>query len=110
MRIAATLSAVKLARILLACAAAAVVVATLAVVGLAAPAAVSPHGSAARAEYCPAGEHEARAADVKRYVKQMVSAQKRFFRTTKSIRARKAFVKKQQAQLKALKRALARCN
>lgn len=100
----------KLVRILLACAAAAVVVATLAVVGLAAPAAVSPHASAARAEYCPAGEETARAAAVKRYAKQMAAAQKKFFKTTRSAKARKAFVKKQQAQLRVLKRALARCD
>lgn len=110
MRIAATLSGVKLARILLMAAACALVVATLAVVGLAAPAAVSPHASAARAEYCPAGEQEAREDAVKRYAKQMAAAQKKFFKTTRSAKARKAFVKKQQAQLKALKRALARCD
>ncbi len=100
----------KLARILLASAATAVVVATLAVVGLAAPAAVSPHGSAAQAEYCPAGEQAARSAAVKKYAKQMTAARKRFFKTTKSVKARKAFVRKQQAQHQALKRALARCN
>ncbi len=110
MRIAATLFAVKLVRILLATVAVAIALAALAVVGLAAPGAVSPNTSAARAEYCPAGEQQARAAAVKRYVKQMKAAQKRYFKTTRSAKARKSFVRKQQAQLKTLKRALARCD
>ncbi len=45
-----------------------------------------------------------------RYVKQMAPAKKAYFRKTRSVKARKTFVKKQAAQLKALQRAVKACN
>lgn len=112
--ISASLSGVKALRLLLACLSASVALAALAVVGLAAPNAVglaaAPSAGAAAAQYCPPGELAQRKALVKRYLKQMPAAKKAYFRKTKSVKARKAFVKKQAAQLKALQRAVQNCD
>ena len=88
-------------------------VALFAVVALAAPHAVSrtaaPHAGAAQAEYCPKGEKARRQRALRAYQRQMVRNRKAFFRTHPSPAQRRAFVKKQQAQLRALVRAVARC-
>ena len=101
-------------RLLLASLSAAVALAVLAVVAVAAPEAVgraaSPAAGAGAAQYCPPGELARRKALVKRYTKQMAPARKAYFRKTRSAKARKAFVKKQNAQLKALQRAVKACN
>ena len=101
-------------RLLLAGVSAAVALAVLAVVAVAAPDAVtdaaSPSAGAAAAQYCPPGELARRKALVKRYQRQMPAAKKAFFRKTRSAKARKAFVKKQTAQLKALQRAVKACD
>ncbi len=110
-RIAATLSAVKGFRILLAtlCAGTAVWalagVASPSSVGLAAPV----HPSAASKQYCPAAVKKARKAAVQRYKKQMAAQRKAYFRRTRSPKLRAAFVRKQNAQLKALERTLKLC-
>ncbi len=110
-RIAATLSAVKGFRILLAtlCAGTAVWalagVASPSSVGLAAPV----HPSAASKQYCPAAVKKARKAAVQRYKKQMAAQRKAYFRRTRSPKLRAAFVRKQNAQLRALERTLKRC-
>jgi hypothetical protein len=100
-------------RLFLVTAAAAVALAALAVVALAAPDAVgiaaSPHAGAAAAEYCPPDELAARKTALKRYVKQMPAAKKAYFKRVRSAKLRKAFVKKQAAQLKALQRTVAAC-
>lgn len=105
---------VKAIRILIVCCAAAAVLATLSVVALAAPNAVglaaSPNSGSAQGQYCPAGEKAARQAAVKRYARQQAAARAKYFRTHKSVKQRKAFVKKQQGQLKALQRAVAACS
>jgi hypothetical protein len=99
------------ARLLLAaCTAAAAVWATVGVLapasaGVAAPA----HPSAAAKQYCPAAVKKARKAAVLRYRKQMAVQRKAYFRRTRSPKLRAAFVRKQNAQLKALERALKLC-
>jgi len=109
--IAATLSAVQGFRILLAtvCAGTAVWafagVASPASVGLAAPA----HPSAAAKQYCKAAVKKARKTAVVRYKKQMAAQRRAYFRSTQSPKLRAAFVRKQNAQLKALERALKLC-
>ena len=98
-------------RILLATACAAVAVWTLA--GVASPASVgfaaAAHPSSADKQYCPAAVKKARKAAVQRYKKQMVAQRRAYFRRTRSPKLRRAFVRKQNAQLKALERALALC-
>ncbi len=110
----ASLSGVKTLRLLIACVSASVALAVLAVVAVAAPdaarLAATPSTGAAAAQYCPPAELARRKAVVKRYVKQMAAAKKAYFRKTRSAKARKVFVKKQAAQLKALQRAVAACN
>ena len=104
----------KALRLLIVTASAALVLAVLAVVAVAAPDAVrlaaSPSAGAATAEYCPQGEEARRKAAVKRYLKQMPAAKKAYFRRVRSAKLRKAFVKKQAAQLKALQRAVQNCD
>ena len=101
-------------RLLIACLSASVALAVLAVVAVAAPEsariAASPAAGAAAAQYCPPAELARRKAVVKRYVKQMAPARKAYFRKTRSLKARKVFLKKQAAQLKALQRAVRACN
>ena len=98
-------------RLLLAtCTAAAAVWATVGVLapasaGLAAPS----HPSAAAKQYCPAAVKKARKAAVLRYRKQMAAQRKAYFRRTRSPKLRAAFVRKQNAQLKALERILKLC-
>jgi hypothetical protein len=105
---------VKAVRILIVSLAATTVLATLSVVALAAPNAVglaaSPDAGAAEAEYCPPGEKASRQAAVKRYTRQLLPARTRYFKTHRSAKQRRAFVKKQQAQLKALQRLVAACS
>ena len=102
------------ARLLIAVVSASLVLATVAVVALAAPGAVllagSPTAGAATAVYCPAGELDRRQAIVKRYKQQMAKAKKAYFKKVKNAKKRKAFVKKQAAQLKALERTVAACD
>ena len=101
-------------RLLVASASIAVALAVLAVVAVAAPDAIadaaSPGAGASTAQYCPPAELARRKALVKRYQRQMPAAKKAFFRKTRSTKARTAFVRKQTAQLKALKRAVAACD
>jgi hypothetical protein len=77
---------------------------------VAAPAALVPQASAAQGEYCPPGELRRRFVQLKRFTKQMSQQRYRYFRTTRSARARAAFVRKQEAQRRALLRALLRCD
>lgn len=111
---AATLFLVKALRLLLATVSVSLALAVVAVVALAAPEAAmhaaSPSADAAQAVYCPAGELSRREAVVKRYQKQMAAARKAYFRKTKNAKQRQAFLKKQQAQLKTLQRAVAACD
>ena len=104
----------KAVRISLAVVAASAAVALFAVFALAAPNAVSrtvaPNAGAAQAEYCPKGERARRVRALKAYQRQMVRNRKAFFRTHPRPAQRRAFVKKQKAQLRALQRAVARCN
>jgi len=85
-----------------------------AVVALAAPAAVtkaaSPAGGAAQAVYCPAGVRKQLKAAVDSFRKSMLAQRRAFFRTHPNGRQRAAFVKAQEAQLKALQKKLARCS
>jgi hypothetical protein len=110
-RIAATLSAVKGFRILLATACTGIAVWAFAGVaspqaaGLAAPS----HPSAAAKQYCKAAVKKARKAAVQRYKKQMAAQRKAYFRRTRSPKLRAAFVRKQNGQLKALERRLKLC-
>jgi hypothetical protein len=94
--------------------AAAALIALAAVVALAAPSALanaaSPSASAAHAAYCPPGEKNRRKAALRNYTKQMAKARARYFKLVKNKKKRATFVRKQVAQQKALKRAVARCN
>ena len=109
--IAATLSAVSGLRILVATACAAGAVWTLAgvaspaSVGLAAPA----QPSAAAKQYCSAAVKKARKAAVQRYRRQLLVQRRAYFRRTRDPKLRAAFVRKQNAQLKALERVLKLC-
>jgi hypothetical protein len=89
-------------------------VSIVAVVALAAPSAISraasPNASAAKSEYCPAGEADRRKAVLARFVKHMKANRRKFFRTHHSRKARARFVKKQLQQLHALQRAAASCD
>jgi hypothetical protein len=104
----------KALRLLIATVSASLALAVLAVVALAAPGAVgnvaSPSASAAAAEYCPPGVEARRKAVLKRYQRQMAAAKKAYYKKTRSTKLRQAFVKKQEAQLKALQRAVNACN
>lgn len=79
-------------------------------VATAAPHALFPTASATRAEYCPPGELDRRLRAYKAYTKQMSRQRYRYFRLTRSPRLRAAFVRKQKAQQRALRRAVLRCN
>jgi glycine/D-amino acid oxidase-like deaminating enzyme len=85
-----------------------------AVVALAAPGAVSqaasPSGGAARAVYCPPGVRKQLKAAIDAFRKNMLKQRQAFFRTHHGSRDRAAFVKAQEAQLKALQKKLARCS
>jgi hypothetical protein len=84
-----------------------------AVVAFAAPSALAnvatPSAGAAQAEYCPPGELARRQAALRNYNRQMAKAKARYFKLVKNKKKRAAFVKKQIAQQKALKRAVTRC-
>ncbi len=79
-------------------------------VATAAPRALFPTASATRAEYCPPGELDRRLRAYKAFTKQMSRQRYRYFQLTRSPRLRAAFVRKQNAQQQALRRALLRCN
>lgn len=79
-------------------------------VGTAAPRALVPTASAAQGVYCPPGELRRRFLALKRFTNQMPRQKARYFRTTRSPHARAVFVRKQNAQQKALLRILLRCN
>ena len=110
-RAAATLSGVKAARILLASVTASA--AAWALAGVAAPASVGlaapARPTAAGTQYCPAAVKKARTAAVQRYRRQMAAQRKAYFKHTRSPKLRAAFVKKQNAQLRALERMLKLC-
>jgi len=57
------------------------------------------------AAFCTAAEKARRLAALKRYRAQMKSARRAYFRSHRSARARRAFVARQEAKLRALKRA-----
>lgn len=101
-------------RLLLVTLSASLALAALSVVALAAPGAIgrvaSPSAGAATAVYCPAGELARRKSAVTRYQKQMAKAKAAYYRKVRSAKLRKAFVKKQTAQLKALQRAVNACD
>ncbi|HVM69097.1 MAG TPA: hypothetical protein VM204_04590 [Gaiellaceae bacterium] len=100
----------KTVRLLVVSSVAAVALAALAVVAVAAPSSVGLAASGAAAkQYCPKGEKAQRQATLKRFQKQMVPARQAYFKTTRDAKKRAAFVKKQQAQLKVLVAALAKC-
>ena len=80
------------------------------IVATAAPRALFPTASAARAEYCPPGELQRRLRVYRAFTKQMSRQRYRYFRLTSSPRLRAAFVRKQKAQQRALLRAVLRCN
>lgn len=65
--------------------------------------------SASVAQYCPAAVRKARQAAVQRYKRQLAAQRRAYFRTTRSAKLRRAFVRKQNAQLKALQRAVKAC-
>ena len=73
--------------------------------GVAAP----QHPSAAAKQYCKAAVKKARKAAIQRYKQQMAPQRRAYFRSTRSPKLRAAFVRKQNAQLKALERALKLC-
>ena len=108
----ANLARMKALRLLIGVLAASAVVASLALVALAAPASVqratAPQAAAA-AVYCPPGEKARRKAVAKRYQQKMPATRKAYFRRTRSVKLRKVFVQKQTAQLKALQRLAAAC-
>jgi hypothetical protein len=88
------------------------VIAALVVIGIAAGGtATGTPGARAQAReavaYCTAAEKAQRVAALKRYRGRMKSARRAYFRSHRSARARRAFVARQQAKLRALKRAAA---
>jgi M6 family metalloprotease-like protein/uncharacterized repeat protein (TIGR01451 family) len=76
---------------------------------VAVPAAATHARASARRVSCSAAERSRRVARLHRYEKQLARARRRYFRTHKGKRARAAFVRRQQAQLRRLKRAVAAC-
>lgn len=97
-------------RLVVAALAAAAVLVLGSLVATAAPRAVVPTASAVQAEYCPPGELERRLRVYKAFTKQMSRQRYRYFRLTSSPRLRAAFVRKQKAQQRALRRAVLRCD
>jgi hypothetical protein len=97
-------------RIALAALAATAVLVLGSLVATAAPSALAPTISAAKAEYCPPGELQRRLRAYKAFTKQMSRQRYRYFQQTKSPRLRAVFVRKQKAQQRALLRAVRRCN
>ena len=97
-------------RLVVAGLAAAAVLMLGALVAAAAPRAVVPTASAVQAEYCPPGELQRRLRVYRAFTKQMSRQRYRYFRLTSSPRLRAAFVRKQKAQQRALRRAVLRCD
>jgi hypothetical protein len=89
------------------CVAAAAVVGESAAVPVRAAKAAGSVSDARVAAFCTAAEKARRLAALKRYRAQMKSARRAYFRSHRSARARRAFVERQQAKLRALKRAAA---
>ena len=84
-----------------------------AVVAVAAPDALgraaSPKAGAAHLEYCPLPEKNRRIADLKYTQSHAAAAKKAYFAKHKKAKDRAAFVKAQQARIKALQKAIANC-
>ncbi len=84
-----------------------------AVVALAAPGALGQAASlkagAGRMEYCPLPEKKRRIADLKYTQSHAEAAKKTYFAKHKKAKDRAAYVKAQQAHIKALQRAIANC-
>ncbi len=84
-----------------------------AVVAVAAPDALgraaSPKAGAAHLEYCPQPEKNRRIADLKYTQSHAAAAKKAYFAKHKKAKDRAAFVKAQQAHIKALQKAIANC-
>ena len=84
-----------------------------AVVAVAAPDALgraaSPKAGAGRLEYCPPKEKNRRLAALKYTQSHAASARASYFAKHHRAKDRAAYVKKQQAQLKALQKAIADC-
>jgi hypothetical protein len=85
-----------------------------AVVALAAPDAVgraaSPQAGAGRLEYCPAAEKKRRQKDLKWAQSRAAADRKTYFAKHPKAKDRNAFLRSQQARLKALQQAYANCN
>jgi len=85
-----------------------------AVVALAAPDALgraaSPKAGAGRMEYCPPPEKKRRIADLKYTQSHAAAAKKAYFAKHAKAKDRAAYVKAQQAHVKALQRAIANCS
>lgn len=100
-------------RLTLASLAALAMAAIVAAVAFAAPGAVSraasPSAGAATAVYCPAGERKARQQALATYKRSMAQQRAAYNKKVKDKRKRAQFVKKQNAQLKALQRQLNQC-
>jgi hypothetical protein len=86
---------------------AAAVVGGSAAVPVGAAASVQQVSGARAAAFCTAAEKARRLAALKRYRAQMKSARRAYFRSHRSAKARRAFVERHQAKLRALKRAAA---
>jgi len=101
------------ARIALAVLAVAALLTLGAVVAIAAPGAlgraVSPHGGAGHLQYCPAGQKQTYQAALKYAQSHAAAAKKTYFAKHHSAKDRAAFLRKQQANLKALQRQYANC-
>ena len=100
-------------RLTLASLAAVTLAAIVVAVAFAAPGAVgrtaSPSAGAATAVYCPAGERKARLNALAKYKKNMAKQRAAYYKKVKVKKKRAQFVKKQQAQLKALQKRLNQC-
>ncbi len=101
------------ARITLAVLASVALLALGAVVALAAPDAIgrvaSPKAGAARMEYCPLPEKNRRIADLRYVQSHAAAARAAYFAKHHKAKDRAAYVRAQQAHIKALQRAIANC-
>jgi hypothetical protein len=102
------LSSDRAARLVLAVGVAlAIPVASVAVAARVATTAVGPSAAAARADSCTAAEKAQRVAALDKYVATIMRARRVYFQSHRSARLRRAFVGRQQAKLRALRRAAA---
>ena len=85
-----------------------------AVVAIAAPGALrqaaSPKAGAGRMEYCPPPEKNSRIADLKYVQAHATAAREAYFAKHHKAKDRAAYVKAQQAHIKALQKAIANCS